>query len=94
MMVSILGKKWKFRFTPFRGVKGEKPDHGRCDHPEKPRKEILINSRLVGRARLEAILHESLHAAAWHWDESAVQDLGADLSRLLWRLGYRIPDDS
>ena len=92
MMVTILGKRWRLRFTPFRGVKGP-ADHGECDHPEKPRKEIRINQRLTGRHRLEAIIHECRHAADWSRDEEYVEQESHDLARLLWRLGYRMPDD-
>ena len=92
-MVTILGKRWRFRFTPFAAPKGKRPHHGECDHPEKKRKEIRINSDLRGRARLEAIIHECRHAASWHVDEEFIEREAHDLARILWDLGYRLPTD-
>lgn len=89
MIVTILGKRWKLRFCQMPSLEGEKPDHGECDHPEKRAKQIRINSSLADRLQLEAILHESLHAADWSKDEEWVEETALDLSVILWRLGYR-----
>ena len=94
MDVTILGKRWRFRFTPFVAPKGKAPHHGECDHPEQTRKEIRINSELRNRARLEAILHECFHATGWELlSEEWVELAAHDISRLLWRLQFRRPDD-
>jgi hypothetical protein len=39
--------------------------------------------------RLDTTLHEAIHACRPELDEKCVTDLANDLSRLLWRLGYR-----
>ena len=94
MMVTILGKRWRFRFTPFKAPKGKPPHHGECDHPEKKRKEIRINSELRNRERLEAILHELFHATEWEMlSELWVEQAAFDISKILWKLNYKSPDD-
>jgi hypothetical protein len=39
--------------------------------------------------RLDTTLHEAIHCCRQELDEKAVTDLANDLSRLLWRMGYR-----
>jgi hypothetical protein len=39
--------------------------------------------------RLDTTLHEAIHCCRPELDEKAVTDLANDLSRLLWRMGYR-----
>jgi hypothetical protein len=38
---------------------------------------------------LDSIIHEALHAARPELDEAAVHQTANDISRLLWKLGYR-----
>ena len=83
MRISILGKRWKLRFAPNMGARGD------CDPPTTPGKEIRIASNLRGEERLEVLIHEMLHSAGWHIDESFVERFAADAARVLWRLGYR-----
>jgi hypothetical protein len=83
MHVTILGRRWNLRFCRL------KDDYGQCDHPDKPSKEIRINDSADGCVLLESLLHEMLHAANWHLDESFVTDCAMDMGRILWRLGYR-----
>lgn len=87
MFVTILRRRWKLRFTPLKINRGE------CDSPEKPSKEIRVDSRLTGEERLEVVIHEVIHAALWHLDEEYVEATARDLARILWRLGYKLPDD-
>ncbi len=83
LRVTILGKRWRLLFKRMKG-------HGLCHHPEKPFKEIHINSSLRGRDCLEAITHEYLHATAHDLlSEEWVEEAAHDLARILWRLGYR-----
>jgi len=90
MIVQILGKRWQLKFCRMLSPgAGEKPDHGQCDHPDKIRKEIRINSTLEDRQELEAIIHECAHAARWHVDEEFIEQEAYDLSVILWRLNYR-----
>lgn len=94
--VRILTKRWLLRFVPIRSlplmrVDGEKKNgrtvrrHARaeCDSPASRRKEIRIKSGAVGQELVELVVHESLHAAAWHIDEELVQQFAHDVSRIL-----------
>lgn len=83
MRIRILNKVWSLRFAPNMANRGD------CDAPSKPGKEIRISSRLRGEERLEVLLHELVHAAGWHIDESFVAQFAADAARALWRAGYR-----
>lgn len=83
MLIEILGKRWKLRFTCLQTVAGY------CDPPDKPNKEICIDKRLTGERELEILIHEFRHAADWSRDESYVAAEAKDLARMLWRLGYR-----
>jgi hypothetical protein len=82
--VTVLGKRWRFKFT--RLAKGT---DGECDDPTTPGKEIRIHKALDEKTTLETVVHEVLHAADWHKKEEWVTEVGRDLSRVLWRLGYR-----
>jgi hypothetical protein len=83
MRAQVLGKRWHLRFAPNMAVRGD------CEPPTQPKKAIRIASSLQGEERLEVLLHELLHAAGWHIDESFVERFAADAARTLWRLGYR-----
>ena len=87
MVVTILGKRWRFRFSKLpRGTDGE------CDDPSTRGKELRIRKGLGEADTLETIIHEALHAADWHKNEPWVEEVARDLARLLWRLGYRRAD--
>jgi hypothetical protein len=83
MQLTILGKRWLLSFTQL-----PKGKDGDCDSPDTPRKEIRIHHKLKGRARLEAIVHEMLHAADWTKDEEWIHYTAADIARELTKLGY------
>ena len=83
MRLTILGKHWNLRFA--RNLK----NRGDCDPPAAPGKEIRVESSLRDEERLEVVLHELVHAAAWHIDEEFVGQFAEDVARALWRLGYR-----
>jgi hypothetical protein len=63
---------------------GEKP-------PEEPVMEI--DSGLKGRARLETVLHESLHLALPSLPETTVLKVGRYLAMVAWHMGYREKED-
>ena len=84
MHVTILGKRWKLRFT-----KLPRRTDGECDSPDDTGKEIRIRKTLGEADTLETIIHEALHAADWHKDEAWVEQVAADVARILWKLGYR-----
>ena len=83
MLIKILRQRWWFRTTTLRINRGE------IDPPSKVGKEIRIDSRLRGEEELEVIIHEFTHGADWHKDEDWIIEYSEDLSRFLWRLGYR-----
>lgn len=83
MIVTILRRRWNLIF----GNTGK--DLGFCEAPDKRNKRIVIKPTLTGEKRLSIILHELLHAAAWDHDEQWVQEVGDDIARILWKLGYR-----
>jgi len=72
-----------------RGLK----DWGEGQRGECQRKKgewvIRVRKDLEGEEELEVLLHEFMHAAYWDHDEEFVEEVAADLAKLLWRLGYR-----
>ena len=83
MRIRILGKTWNFRF----GTVAEMPrDFGACDPPHTRGKEITVREDIRGRLLADTVIHESLHAGAWHQlDEEFIERLATDVSKLLWR---------
>ncbi len=95
MRVRILGRIWRLLFLPRRriahlcGGRGASQVQGYTEHPTTKRKRILVSSDLPEPVELEVIIHECLHAADWSKDEEWVEAAGADIARVLWRLGWR-----
>jgi len=87
MKVKVLGKLWQLRFAP------NMVNPGDCDPPSKRGKEIRVSSSLRGEERLEVLIHELVHAAGWHIDETFVEQFAKDAARALWRVGYRDGDE-
>lgn len=83
----IRGRVWGF-------VRRKLPSgtFGLCDPPAKPGKRISIDNRLRGRLEMDTTIHELLHAACWDLSEEAVDETATDISRALWRIGYRKVD--
>ncbi len=84
----MLGRIWEFKF----GNPGKKL-WGFCEY-DKPNKRIIIDKTLTGKKKLEIIIHELLHAADLHKDESWIEETARDLSHILWRLNYRNLNES
>lgn len=82
MQIVVSGKRWNLRFVKTKTYDGE------CDPPTKPKKEIRIAARLKGEEKLDAVIHELLHAAGWHIDEEFVGKFATDAARALTKLGY------
>ena len=55
--------------------------------------DLLIDSRLTRRQRLETECHEALHCCFPQMSEETITQAGADLSRILWALGYRLKEE-
>jgi len=87
--VTLRGKRFAFK-------KMKKIDSvgsiGECDDPTNPGKAIKIHKSLKGFEELEVTIHEMLHGCFWDLDESVIDQVGVDISKALWRLGYRKTD--
>ena len=64
---------------------------GWCDTPqEKQQLSLRIFRPLTGkRDTMEVLIHESLHACFPDMTEKQVETSAADISKFLWRIGYR-----
>lgn len=83
----IDGARWRFRFVKSSQIP---PDRwGDCDPPSNPKRTIRVREALKAKDRLETVIHEVLHAQHPYASEQTVQQQSLELSRLLWRLGYR-----
>jgi len=91
LQASFRGLSYVVAFTPHR------VNHGRAAIPVDLRplkahdRRLSIDSALMGRPRLETILHETLHVCFPNIDEGPITQTARDIGRLLWRLGYRPP---
>ncbi len=84
MRVRIGGKYWTLRFS------GNLKDYGSMVDPGHAEGRLIRIGTWQGEAdQLDTIIHEALHASLPLLDEAAVHATANDLSRLLWRLGYR-----
>jgi hypothetical protein len=84
MRVRLGGKYWTLRFSPNLHDFGDMVDPGRAAG-----RVLRVATWQSEEERLDTTLHEAIHACRQELDEKAVTDLANDLSRLLWRLGYR-----
>lgn len=50
---------------------------------------LVISRNLKEKVGLETTIHEALHACCWSTPEEKVDKIAYDISRFLWRLGYR-----
>jgi hypothetical protein len=87
MRVKILSKCWTFMRVKELHQKGGA--YGQIEHPSKKGKTLKVDDSLTDRHELEIIIHEFLHGADWSKDEEWIEETSEDLSRFLWRLGYR-----
>ena len=82
------GRRWWLRWKRFRLDQA-----GECEAPHVTGKTISIDPRLADLKLLETLIHEGIHACQWDLAEEAVHSTAADIARLLWRVGYRLPGD-
>lgn len=87
-------KRYKRSLVPG-GVAGDGPlgqvtSWGRGANGE-PKYIIDIHPELESGSRqeLDTLIHELLHVADWDKDEDWINNVGYDLARTLWRLGWR-----
>jgi hypothetical protein len=84
MRVRLGGKYWRFRFAANLRDYGDMIDPGKAEG-----RLIRIGTWQGEQDTLDSIIHEALHAARPELDETAVHQTANDISRLLWKLGYR-----
>lgn len=81
------GVRYRFRFVRSSEIPFDR--WADCSSPSDSKRRIRIRQVLRGRARLETVIHEALHAQTWTRSEEDVRRSARELSKLLWRLGYR-----
>ena len=89
MRVRICGRYWDLSWVPQTELGPD--EDGMCSLPDIPRKYIHVAVELPPLIDLETVIHECLHAADPNQCELWVDTTARDLSRILWRLGYRPP---
>ena len=90
MRIRLLGIQWNLKFVANLGKnKDGVPYLGHCDHPGTSNKTIKVLSNLAPAQELDVTIHELIHALLWNHDEEFVNNVGKDLSEILWKLGYR-----
>ena len=69
----------------------EKPERvdGLTDGHHVKNRAMWISKSQTGRKLLETYIHEAMHCCFWDLSEDAVHEGAADISKFLWRLGYR-----
>lgn len=85
MRLLIRGKVWKL----IHSSNLPKEVDGECDSPSSKNKEIRIRKELKDQPRLDAIIHEMLHAAFWDLGEGPVASLANVVALDLWETKLR-----
>lgn len=81
------GMRYRFRFVRSSEIPFDR--WADCSPPSEPKREIRVRQVLRGRARMETVIHEALHAQTWSRSEDDVRRSSRELAALLWKLGYR-----
>jgi len=69
------------------------PHDGSCDDPKKRTPRMAFPSGVQNTPQsLELVCHECLHALWFNLSEADVELAARDMSRFLWRLGYRLKE--
>ena len=89
--ISMLGRIWVYRPVPKSML--ETDTIGWCTDPDGANPEIQIWKKLVGRTRLDTLLHELLHAAEPHKEHGYINNVAAAMTELLWEDGWRHVDE-
>lgn len=84
-VVKLRGKSYRIEKT---GKVGSKL-WGYCTDPKFTNRLIKIHKTLENDDELEILIHEMLHACFWDLDEEVISEVGKDLSKALWKMGYR-----
>lgn len=89
MRVRLGGHAFTVRLVP------QLADHGSCEVTQcrngKVRRVIRLATWNTPRQMLGTAVHEAIHASRPDLSETEVRALEADVARLLWTMGYRLP---
>lgn len=83
------GRRWK--------IDVDSTVDGYCDSPtilDDGQHVLYVDRRLTGRARLETIIHEAVHAENPKLPEHVVERTARSVARFVWRLGYRVVEST
>jgi len=95
---TFMGKRWNIRW------RRDRNRWGSCDPPDHPNKTICLDPTPQLDTGLKALklprgaltlylaCHEAIHAIDFRRGERWVEQAAADLTRWLWRLGFRQVD--
>lgn len=84
---TLSGLRWRIRFVKSSQIPFDR--WADCSSPDDPKREIRVRQVLRGKAKLETVIHEALHAQTWSRSEEDVRRSARELAALLWRIGYR-----
>jgi len=84
MRVKLNGKWWQLKFVPQLRDYGDMVDPGKAEG-----RRIRIGTWQGDEDLLDTICHELLHCIEPNWTEAKVTEASREMSRVLWRLGYR-----
>lgn len=81
--ITIDGKRWRLCYVPMRKF------DGLCDRPDTKNKQVRIARRLkrYPRALAETLAHEIIHASCFDLAEERVEQIAADIIRILEQEG-------
>lgn len=78
--VNINGEEWTLRTTRLKNL------YGRCCYDDKA---IEIHTGTRGKALLDTLVHELMHAQAPDLAEEAITRRATEIANALWKLGWR-----
>lgn len=81
----LRGKRFKIKDVP--------ACDGSCTDPSWHSRVISIPVDGDTLGELTVIIHEMLHGCFWDIDEDIIDQVGYDMARILWDLGWRNEND-
>lgn len=87
---TLMDHRWKIKFCPRNKLSSVENKIGECNWGNDT---IRISDDLVGEILLDTTIHEATHACYPFLEEGFVELMSTGIARLLWRLGYRLPED-
>jgi len=87
MTLEFRGRKFSITYRDLGKTVNEYNINGECYDTDE---SIDISKSLKGKLRLDTEIHEALHACFPMIDERIVNTSATDITRFLWKLGYRL----